>query len=299
MMCVMKIIKNYKMLTLALTCLTLLILTAVLPVVHIISWLGQDSIIISINSYLNESQRIARNDFVKLSELSALLAPLQSSEVGISFIVDVQVGVGQLLESFTKLVVDAAEVSVLVISTIEIIKYSLSLSEMITPWLFLMVLAAGVLYGFNHSFTGGRGAYSLIGNRFVKIVITLFLVLHIFLPYSLYGAALFSKHLIDDSKAANHSVLNNLHQHMGATHKKEGLKDRAENAIHSFEKIVLDVPRKVEAMAIYHARHMAMSLFEFIVLPIALFAIAIITIYGVIRTDRVSLSSSLSELKKG
>ena len=281
-----KLIVNKNMLVLALVCLGLLIVTAAFSVTSISNWFGQDEIINVIDNYLNQSQQTARYDLIKLSELAALLSLIQSSEVGVSFFVDIQVGVGQLITSLSSLVIKAIEASLLAISAVEIIKLTVKFSEMITPWIFLTLLVSGTLYGFNHAFIQGNHRYKTVCDSFTKVVVTLFLVFHLFLPYSLYGAAYLSQHLTNETKLENQAALKNLHENMDATHKKEDLKDRAENAIHTFEKIVLDLPQKVEAMTVYYTRHIAMTLFEYILMPIMLFSIAVMTSIWLMRASK-------------
>lgn len=269
---------RYIMLFFGLACFILLLLTS-LSLVPTSHWLGQDKIITYINSYLNESQKVSRQDLILLFELEALISPLQHTSTGASSIVDVQVGIGDILSSLHKLISDTADMYIFAISTIEVIKYIIMISEVITPWLFAAVLFVGGVFGLCHSLSDSYGLHIALCNQVTKIVVVLFFVLHIFLPYSLYATALFSKHTIESEKTENRVILHNLHTHMSATHIKGSYKERAETSIHLFEKIVLNLPHKVEAMIIHHTKYMAMSVFEFIILPILLFLIAI----GILR----------------
>ena len=277
-------INRYKMLAFALICLTILILTS-LSLIPISQWLGQDEMIKYINNYLNESQKISRQNIILLYELKALIAPIQHSNVGISFIVDIQVGIGDILASLNKLISDTIKIDILAISAIEVIKYVIISSETITPWLFASVLLVGTIFGLCHSFSNNYGLHIALCNKITKIIVVLFFVLHILLPYSLFSAALLSKNILNSDKTENRVMLHHLHDEINATHIKGTFKQRAEKSMHSFEKIILDLPHKIESMVIYHTKHMAITAFEFLFLPFVIFIGAVGILRWVIKTE--------------
>ena len=278
------LIKKDKKLLLSVACLLLLILTHALPSSSLGKWAGQDDIIITINHYLDHSETIASEDLTKLLELNTMISPLQSSQVGISLFIDVQIEIGQLLASFTHLLNKAIEVGVLAVSSIGLLKLMINLSETIAPWLFYIMLATGVIYGLVSSFTHNQGRYNEMAARAAKTTLLLFLVLHIFLPYSLYGSALLSKHIIAEQRTENSTALHHLHQHVATPHNKQSLKERAEHNVHSFEKIVLDLPHKVETIANYHTRQTTLSLFEYIILPLGLLLLSTWMLISIFRS---------------
>lgn len=277
-------INRYKMLAFALICLIILLLTS-LSLIPVSQWLGQDEIIKYINNYLNESQKISRQNIILLFELKALLAPIQHSNVGISFIVDIQVGVGDILASSNELISDTIKIDILAISTIEVIKYVIIVSETIIPWLFTALLIAGAIFGLCHSFSNSYGLHIALCNKITKVIVVFFFVLHILLPYSLFSAALLSKSILDSDKTENRVMLHHLHDEINATHIKGTFKQRAENSMNSFEKVILDLPHKIELMVMYHTKHMAMSAFEFIILPIVIFIGAVGILRWIIKIE--------------
>jgi len=282
-------ISRYIMFFFGLACLVMLTLTT-LSLVPSSKWFGQDKIITQIDNYLNESQKLERQDLITLLELETLLSPIQHSDVGISFIVDVKVGIGEMLRLLNELISDSAKISIFAISAMEVIKYIIAASEAIIPWLFAGVLLAGGVFGLCHSFSEGYGPHIALCNKITKTVVVLFFVFHILLPYSLFTASIFSKGIIDKDRTENRTMLHNLHKEVKAMHKKEDFRQRAENSIDSFEKITLKLPHKVELMAIHHTKHIAMTLFKFIILPIALFLISVaVLIWGIRVEDRAKV----------
>jgi len=277
-------ISRYIMFFFGLACLSMLALTT-LSFIPSSKFLGQDEIITQIDSYLNESQKLERQDLMVLLELETLLSPMQHSNIGISFIVDVKVGIGEMLRSLNELISDTAKDYIFAISTIEVIKYIIRVSETIVPWLFSGVLFVGAMFGFCHSFSNRYGLHIALCNQVTKIVVVLFFVLHILLPYSLFATALFSKSIIDKDRTENRTMLHNLHKEIKTAHKKEDFTQRAENSIHSFEKIIVNLPHKVELMAIHNTKHIAMTLFEFVILPIAIFLITVVVLIWGIKTE--------------
>ena len=275
---------RYLMIAIALGSLIGLIVTG-LALVDVEKWFGQDEIVRVIHHYLTGSEHQARNDLVKLMELEALMVPLQHSVVGISFLVDIQVGVGQMMASFTHLLAEAIVVTLSLISTIEVLRVILDFSEMATPWVWIALLFSGILFGFSHSVIENRGWLTTLGRRSIKLTLGLFLLLHILVPYALYGSAILSKHLLAETKQSSALFLEHLHQQSGAQHKKADMKTRAEAVVDTFEKVTLDLTHRVEGMAVYHTRHIASSLLEFILFP--LMALAALTggIWLLIRTD--------------
>jgi hypothetical protein len=271
-------ISRWTMLFFAIMCLITLILVS-LSVIPVSKLLGQDKIITHINWYLNESHKVERQDLIVLLEIETLLSPMQHSDIGISSNIDAKVGVGEILASLNRLISDTAKVYIFAISTIEIMKYIIIISETIMPLLFTGVLFAGVIFGLCHSFSDSYGLHTVLCNQITEILFVLFFVLHILLPYSLFASALLSENIIKKDRTENRAMLHNLNNQIKSTHTKENFSKRAEKMINSLEKTVLNLPHKIELMAMHHTKHLAMSILEFMILPILLFLISI----GILR----------------
>ncbi len=275
---------NKKLLLFAFICLLLLIANNITFFNLTSEWFGQDKIISVVDSYLAQSEENIENDLIKLAELYSLFSMLQSSESGITFVVDIQIGVGQLLAAFTTAIEKATEVAALSIVIIQIIKLILEFSESITPWLFSILLFSGVIYGLSHSLFNRESEMWPASEKFVKIALVFFVMFHLFLPYSLYGTALLAQKNIADIKSDYQTSLDHLYSQTSAAYKKESLKNKTKRMFQDYERSIIDLPHKVETMVRYHTRHMAVLMFEFILLPIGLFVIGIALIWQVLRS---------------
>ncbi|MFC1748925.1 hypothetical protein ACFL2V_08960 [Pseudomonadota bacterium] len=233
-------------------------------------WFQQNNIVKVNVDYLAQSQKDAEHHFVLLAELEAFLAVLQSSQVGISFIANMEVSIGHALEPLSKLVADAAGVTLLATISTEVLMLLLSIAELVSPWLFSLFLAGIVFYGIVRQLNLHIDRANYLSITMIEIVGMLFIVFHLLVPYSIYGAAQTAHYLSSHAKQENWQTLNNMHEDITQNKHKAGLKARAENAIHSFEKATVDISHKVESMARYYTTQLTLVVIEHIVLPIVL-----------------------------
>jgi len=262
-------LKVYVFLIIGIIFLVILILTS-LSYISTENLFKESDVILYIEEYLNRSLQISRQNLIILLELEALISPIKHSEAGVSFIVDIQVGVGNILTSFNTVINDSIKFYIFGISILELIKYIILFTQSLTKLLLFGLLFIGVIFGLCYGFLYYNAKYYELCNKVIKIFLILFIILHIVLPYSFYATAKLSKSFLHKQKIENKIALHNLHTQMKAVHIKQSIHKRAEQSIHSFEKIILDLPHKVELIIIHHTKNMAMTIFEYIILPVVL-----------------------------
>lgn len=230
--------------------------------------------VVSVNeTYIEHSADESRDILVVLAALNGGLEVLQSSSIGISFFVDVDITLGNTLSSLNDLVISARNTSMksiamlyttkLILKVCQKIYYSFLMSAVI----FCLIFMGCRVYMSEH--TG-------IGKIFAKLskrLFSLFLLSYLLIPLSIHGAGYISKNISTLFRAELHGNYSNIHKHIVGDQQENSLKKRAENAIHKFENIMTKLDHKVEAMTMNVVSHIAVVVFDGLIVPLAMLAI--------------------------
>ncbi|MFT5319510.1 MAG: hypothetical protein ACI8RA_002786, partial [Chlamydiales bacterium] len=111
----------------------------------LLDYLGKEELSIQNKEYLANAEKESIKSFVVFTGLKSGISIIQSSSVGISFFVDVQVQVGKVLESLKELVDYAWIASLLSMVTLHSMELLLEWSDLLTTpsfYLFLFFMAA-------------------------------------------------------------------------------------------------------------------------------------------------------------
>lgn len=258
---------RYFLLAFGLLCLIILILIG-FSILPISQWIGGGAIIGYINSYLSESQKFARQEYILLVELHSFISPAIHNLVGAN---------KDMLSSFSNLISNTSEIYMYAIITIEVMKYILIISEAVTPWLLEVLLFIGVIFGLYHSLFNCSDKYMKLCKKLIKTVGILFFVLHILLPYSLYITAKLSNNTIEKDRIESRSMLHNLYEHINYIN---NFKDTT-----YLENIAVKLPYKIELIVKYYTKYIVITGFEFMILPMTLFFIFIGLLRFVIKEE--------------
>jgi len=260
-----------------------------LPIRSLQNDLTLDKLALSNQTYLKQAERKAMDDFVMLAEISAFLNVISSSEVGISFIADFNVTVGQALHEFTKGVERAAEVCLISLMSIESISVIVTAGDGVAPVL-LQICLWSILSYLIFGFIGEKVALpkSLI-TRLRKISMTsllVFVCFHLILPYSIHLSSITSHHLIEDKKLNNSKNLASIHEHLLYKGQQKDLRDRAEHSIHHLRNSTpKDLKNKMGGVIGYLVSNLALSFLEFILFPgVILYGLYLFSRYLIIYT---------------
>lgn len=217
--------------------------------------------------YLSNSEHKSITSFLLLSEISALLAMVSSSEVGISFIANFNVSIGNALQVFSDLVDRGLAINLLSIGAIKILQLINNFSDCLILWLSGIILCIGFGYFFLLALFKDHIINQLILSLFHKLFL-LMLILHIAVPYSIHISASTSHYLLNDIKQHNESKLLNLHHHTLKEKSHKNPKDRAKQSIHSLEKLTTkSLPQKIENVIHYILAKFIYDVFELILMP--------------------------------
>ena len=234
-------------------------------------------------AFLNHAEREARGNLIKLAEIFAVLKVIESGEVGISFFVDAQVRVGRALAAFSDLVERGIVVSVVAASAAAGLKGLVRLADVVSPLLFKLALPLLATYFIAASISSTH-LVTLVSRVLSEAVVVLFLTAYLLIPYSIHGTGWLTQQITADLKQEGREHLINIHQELKqGEQRRPRIKERAEHAIHEFERTVLHMPQKVSAMSLFVIRHIAATIIEGLVFPIGIFLTLWFTVRRVIR----------------
>jgi len=233
---------------------------------------NQDELIKQNHVYLNEIIKIDSKKFIQLAEIDALLAVLQSGEVGISFIVDIKAKVGQSLSTFGKMIDRSLEVTIASIFVVSLLSILLELSEYLSELLLVTILVLVCLFCFFYVVSSESIRKKFIGNKLLEVLILLFLSCHLLVPYSIHGASYLQHVIFSENIAEKNQNLSNLHESIYQGTQHISFKNRATNDFKKFEAIASDITKKIENSMTYNIEQLLHTFFIAIVIPIRIFA---------------------------
>ncbi len=266
--------RNYASLTVAIFCAGLLIATMNPLVSQVFKNLfSQDSLIHQNEAYLKGLAQEDEKQLLQLAEIRSLLYVLQSGDMGISFIVQANVEVGQALAPLSHVTDRTFEVVFTSLSATTFLRWFSELSEFIAPTIGMISLVSLFLfslYSFG-SLINPRIHTAL--KRITELSLLLFVMVHLLLPYSIHGAALISDTLYKDLRSVNRNNLTNMHQSLSSNSRHGDYKTRVKYDIGHMEAMLKDLPHKVESMISYRAKYLMFRVMSTIVMPLGLFLV--------------------------
>ncbi len=202
-----------------------------------------------------------------ISEIKMLLALIQSSVGEVSFIIGIQVQLGQLLHVLVELVDRAWLASLAAIAAIEGMKLLLDLAFLsMSSLLSLVFICLGFFYGTQGSFQRLSVVFGIIAKW------SMFLVLftHFVVPLSIFTASTVSHHFFASHRAQIHQEFQTIHRHIPKHKKNSGMKERVEHTISSFEKLNDVFTNGSKGYSRVTVKHIVYSFIEFFVIPLVL-----------------------------
>ncbi len=234
----------------------------------------QDKLSLSNQAYLKQAKRKAMDDLLVLAEMSAFLNVIGSSEVGISFIADFNVKVGQALHELTKVVERAAEICLVSMMSIETISVIAIASDGLAPIILqisLWSIFAYLLFDFISKKTAIPGSVITRLRKISMASLLVFICLHLILPYSIHLSSIASHHLINKNRVENSNNLSAIHGHLLLKGQEKELRKKAEHSIrHLKNSTSRDLKNKLESVISYLITNLALTLLELILLPVVI-----------------------------
>lgn len=235
----------------------------------LVTSIGEGGIAQANQKYLAEAESEAIETFLVFTGVKTGISVIQTASVGISFLVDVQVQVGNLLETLRQ-VVDygwmASMMSMVAIHSIEVL---LSGADYIArPALCVFLIMNSVHFVFM-AFFPNLSHYTAKASATLFFIVLLSIV---FLPLSIYLSS-YASHSITGP------IAQELRKEISSEHKdlvvkeesEEGLKSQAKSAITHYSDVSSKTDGKVKHLTKYVVRHISVILFDVLIFPLAFF----------------------------
>ena len=198
------------------------------------------SLAIANQVYLKQLEHQGEADLVKLIEITTALNVVQSSEIGVSFIADFNVKVGQVLHDLNAAFKRAIEVNLLSIMALKVIALAAQVAHLLAPYLFWSSMVLWAAYAL---LAIAREKKVLPQRVLVNVRMSarhltmLFVIAHLLLPYSLHFSGVISEHLNHTVRGTHQNNLAVSHQLIVSSTKDSHLKSQAESSIHHLKSL--------------------------------------------------------------
>ncbi|MBJ7536463.1 hypothetical protein [Marinomonas transparens] len=276
-------------------------------------WLNMASLYHHNQSYLSNVRVLATTDILNFTELLAATEIARSSTVGVSFFASFNVDIGNMLHSFAMLLEKGVGVQIVSLAAIEILALLDTLAYWVSPFLFKLTILTSILYYLTHLLLMPKSISSK-AHYVGKVMVVLFLLGHIALPYSIHLSSLVSQALTQEKRHSISSSLQQTHDELTSTKKSSSFKDHAESSLHYLKSISRKhVTHKVSMVSKHVFTSIALNIFDLLIMPgLLLFllykaCIKIIPmnklyseVEGVIQTtkkDRIELEKGFAPIK--
>ncbi len=200
------------------------------------SLLQQDVLRHSNIDYLTQLEGQLGKELGYLLTLQTLVDVAASSQIGISFILDINVEVGRLLSQLSDVLEKGNEAVLMSIAAVGVLQAILALSEYLSPWFlgeFLVCLTVWCgLAWFDRSVLNNE-----LSHKLLRCLFSLFLMSHMIIPYSIHFSAALSQ-TVDSyfSDKVSYQYFSHMSNELVGTNKKGDLKDHAKSSIQFLHK---------------------------------------------------------------
>ncbi len=261
------------------------------------NYFNEQPLIQSNQNYLQNLAKKDRSELLLLSEINGFLSLIQSSELGVSFVLDAQIQVGNILNPLTDITQQSFNSTLSSLHLTNGLQKVLTLLAWLTPKVAIFLLLLISLY----CLLKMKKSRSSLVSHMKPIIInlaTLLFTLHLLIPYSLYMSAQIDKALYHSLSMDVQSDLENLHQTLVSDKNKNGLIEKTEYFIKNLERMLLDIPKKTEALISYHSNQTILTALRIIIMPgLILLLLSLFTRYYIKRL--VLVNSTYQENYQG
>lgn len=247
--------------------------------------------------YLLHSEQTAMDEILTVTEINMVLDVVASSQIGVSFIADFNVTVGQALHRLS-IVLERAEVALLIsVAAISALQWLTYIAETYAFYLLGLGLAIRVAYHIlcwlNQTITLPTAL--IVNTKHLSYdVLMVFVALHLVLPYSIHMGAAVDKKLTQHFIENKRTQLTNIHDSFVGNESGEALKKKASNSISKLKSMpVKDIRKSHQSITAYLLSRLLMNVFNLFLLPLGIFYL----LYRLISTAIVGKVKLLPTLK--
>lgn len=233
------------------------------------------------NRYLNSAFENAEQTLLVLSAIKGTLAVVQSSSGGISFFIDVNVQLGEILSVISNQIDNAWQVSMVTLTSIEAIRFLLNISKTsMTPLLTILLIAISLMYLLQTHAPNVAERMKRLGQ------ISLFFVIltHLIIPFSILVNTNVSHHIFTSTKSEVHQGFNQINQLMPAYNENDKMHQQVKGSINQLQQH--HQLSKQHASHVNHltTKHKVHSYGEFIIVPtVMIISLSVLTILMIRR----------------
>ncbi|WP_163931623.1 hypothetical protein [Paraferrimonas sp. SM1919] len=235
---------------------------------------SEHSIIDSNDRYLDQISLQATTDILLLTEVDAVLNILKSSQVGVSFIADFNVTVGQAISEVQSTTSEAKKVMMISLVLITVLKTLNDLSLLLSEVALYIAAGAGFIhYLLLHFKTLSMIPHTVLNKSaaITKIAAMIFISFYLLLPYSIHGSGVLSERLQQSTHVDNSQSLNHLHQHITQGKGTKELSKSAKASIsHLSSMSHSSIKDKVQTLIKYTITAATLWLFNLILMPLGI-----------------------------
>lgn len=258
---------------------------------RLIDGLGRGRMASANHEFLARSGETGLERLIALSLIRDGLALVGSAEVGVSFVVQARVTLGEILESARGLYRRAWQVSALGVAVLFALQLALDAAADVSPRilaLFFVLLA--VYVATRKRLPGLARAAREVG----AVVLGLTLAAHLLLPLTVYGMSLLSQRITAPIARQAHHQMVSEHQRLLRAFDDEDLKGRAESAIKQYRSTTQGLEQRVENLARNATRQAVAGVLDSIVFPVGIFMLLGLLARRLVRaTDQEELIERL------
>ncbi len=230
-------------------------------------WFSQEQLYQQNQQYLEHTRAQAQQDFSRLAALTGLLEVAQSSQIGVSFIADFNVDVGNALAALTRLLERGSEVAMASAATLMVLSLVSDTADAISPAILQVTLIVALVWQLMRLF-GGAEQHQIPVREATGLLFSVYLVLHLALPYSLHLAQGISHNVSADLRQTNRQSLSDMHLQLFDKSGGKDLKHSAENSVDKLKKLSSDhINHKVSNLSSYVINTLTLALFDLVLLP--------------------------------
>ena len=264
---------------------------------------SEQGLIVKLNqAYLTRVENQSVDALLLLGGLKAVMYTLQSSQVGVSFIVEADVTLGHAIAPITDFISYSISLFTFNLSSILFLEIVLDLAQDFGPDLLLVSLWSSLLYFVVRLIDScfSLGLLVKISYTITKMVCSLFLVLHLIIPYSTYCSAYLDNAFMHSRKVELHQRLKDFHDDYHGTSEHE-LSDRADSSMSAFKTLSGGITEKLDLLVRYLCESAVIWIIEILLIPGILFSAQIFLVkvfFEFLEHETEEIESELASLEQ-
>lgn len=217
------------------------------------------------SAFIIESENAATETFLVFSTIKAGLALMQSSSAGVSFIVDMDLQVGQILQSLKEVVDVAWSASLVSMSSLFTMHLITKWSETLTNPLLHIFFVALIAHYLTHHLSP---KFYNLSARIGAFCLLLVLTTHLVIPLTIYSLSVTSKEVSEIFAKDAHNEISTQHKDLMIQSKAgENLRDQASASLKAYENLEGKLDDKLVHMTKYIVQHVAVIVFNMFIFP--------------------------------